>query len=72
MRVWERGAGITCACGTGACAVLVASVLNEQTKREAVVKLDGGDLTINWQEDRVLMTGTAQEVFRGVYFISPE
>jgi diaminopimelate epimerase len=71
MRVWERGAGVTYACGTGACASLVAAVLSGETKREAVVKLDGGDLTINWQEDtnRVLMTGPAQEVFRGVYLI---
>jgi diaminopimelate epimerase len=70
MRVWENGAGITHACGTGACAALVACVLKGRARREAVVKLDGGDLTINWREDnRVLMTGPAEEVFRGVYFL---
>ncbi len=67
MRVWERGSGETAACGTGACAVLVAAVLNGHSQRSATVHLNGGDLQIEWREadDRVLMTGAAEEVFRG-------
>lgn len=67
MRVWERGAGPTLACGTGACATLVASVLTGATDRSAVVSLKGGDLFIEWNEDNnhVYMTGPAAEVFRG-------
>jgi diaminopimelate epimerase len=66
MRVWERGAGETLACGTGACAVLVASVLNGFCKREATVKLLGGDLKISWKEDNhVYMEGPAVVVFEG-------
>lgn len=67
MRVWERGSGETFACGTGACAVLVASVLSEQSEREATVKLLGGDLFIRWDEEngRVYMTGPAVTVFEG-------
>lgn len=67
MRVWERGAGITLACGTGACASLVASVLNAYTDRKAIVHLLGGDLEIEWDEktNHIFMTGPAQEVFRG-------
>jgi diaminopimelate epimerase len=67
MRVWERGAGPTLACGTGACATLVASVLNGLTDREAIVSLKGGDLFIEWneQDNHVYMTGPAQEVFKG-------
>jgi diaminopimelate epimerase len=67
MRVWERGAGPTLACGTGACATLVASVLNGQTDRKATVSLKGGDLLIEWDEadGHVYMTGPAAEVFRG-------
>jgi diaminopimelate epimerase len=66
MRVWERGVGPTLACGTGACAVLVASVLNGHAERKATVSLAGGDLTIEWDEitDKVYMTGPAVEVFR--------
>lgn len=68
MRVWERGAGITMACGTGACATLVAAVLNAKTKRKATVVLDGGELIIEWGTDNhVYMTGPATEVFRGQY-----
>lgn len=68
MRVWERGAGITMACGTGACATLVASVLNNKTDRAATVKLDGGDLYIEWASDNhIYMSGPATEVFRGLY-----
>ncbi|OQB16038.1 MAG: Diaminopimelate epimerase [Firmicutes bacterium ADurb.Bin193] len=67
MRVWERGAGETLACGTGACAVLVSSVLNNLTDRKATVKLLGGDLLIEWNEkdNRVYMTGEAVKVFEG-------
>lgn len=67
MRVWERGAGPTLACGTGACATLVSSVLNGLTGRTAVVSLKGGDLLIEWNEDdnHVYMTGPAQEVYTG-------
>jgi diaminopimelate epimerase len=67
MRVWERGAGETLACGTGACAVLVASVLNNISERKATVRLLGGDLTIEWDEDgnHVFMTGPAVKVFDG-------
>ncbi|MDA8442591.1 MAG: diaminopimelate epimerase [Peptococcaceae bacterium] len=66
MRVWERGAGPTLACGTGACATLVACVLNGKTERKARVRLPGGDLYIEWAEDNHLyMTGPATEVFWG-------
>ena len=68
MRVWERGAGITLACGTGTCATVVAAVLNQKTEREALVHLDGGDLFIEWRSDNhVYKTGPAVEVFRGEY-----
>lgn len=71
MRVWERGAGETLACGTGACGVLVACVLNNKTKRKATIKLIGGDLIIEWDEqsNHVFMTGPAEFVFDGDYFI---
>jgi diaminopimelate epimerase len=67
MRVWERGAGITLACGTGACAVAVAANLRGLTDRKVRVTLDGGDLTIGWREtdDHVLMTGPARFSFAG-------
>jgi diaminopimelate epimerase len=66
MRVWERGAGITLACGTGACATLVASALNGHTGRSATVQLPGGDLFIEWaDDDHLFMTGPATEVFEG-------
>ena len=68
MRVWERGAGITLACGTGASATLVAAVLNNKTGRKAVIHLDGGDLEVEWgQDNHVYMSGPAVEVFRGEY-----
>lgn len=70
FRVWERGSGITQACGTGACAAVVASVLNGfcQKGQEIVVHLLGGDLIITWQEnDHVLMTGTAEVICEGIY-----
>ncbi len=64
MRVWERGAGITLACGTGACASLVAAVLNGKAERRATVELPGGCLEIEWAADqRLYMTGPATRVF---------
>jgi diaminopimelate epimerase len=67
MRVWERGAGETLACGTGACAVLVAGVLSGRLNRKAVVDLRGGSLQIAWdvQNNHVYMTGGAVTVFEG-------
>ncbi len=66
LRVWERGAGITKACGTGACAAAVAGARLGLTERSASVKLDGGTLQIDWrQDDHVWMTGPAQISFHG-------
>lgn len=67
MRTWERGSGITQACGTGACAVAVAGVLTGRTSRKLLAHLPGGDLTLEWREsdNTVLMTGPATEVFSG-------
>lgn len=67
MRVWERGSGETLACGTGACAVAVASMLNGLTEDKVTVKLLGGDLQIEWnrEENLVYMTGPATVVFDG-------
>jgi diaminopimelate epimerase len=66
MRVWERGAGITLACGTGACASLVAGVLNGKCDRKATVELPGGCLKIEWAADgRIYMTGPAEKAFSG-------
>jgi len=66
FRVWERGVGETLACGTGACASLVASVLNKKTDRKATIHLPGGDLDIQLANDGyVYMTGPAELVFRG-------
>ncbi|BFL48469.1 diaminopimelate epimerase [Lactonifactor longoviformis] len=67
MRVWERGSGETLACGTGACAVAVASIVNSYTDGEVTVKLLGGDLRVFWdrKEDLVYMTGPAAIVFEG-------
>ncbi len=70
MRVWERGAGETMACGTGACASAVAAALIGQTGHSVDVRLNGGSLHIKWREDgHVEMTGTATEVFTGEFFI---
>lgn len=68
MRVWERGAGITLACGTGACASLVAGVLTGHCANAATVELPGGPLYIEWSalDQAVFMTGPAQKVFTGV------
>lgn len=67
LRVWERGAGITRACGSGACAALVAAVRRELSARKATVSLPGGDLTIEWRESdgHVLMTGPVEFEWEG-------
>ena len=69
MRVWERGAGITLACGTGACASLVAGVLNDKCDRAATIELPGGCLEIEWSEadNKIYMTGPAERVFTGKF-----
>lgn len=72
MRTWERGSGITMACGTGACAVLVAGVLEDRLARQATLHLPGGDLDIEWPESEdesasVFKTGPAVEVFSGTW-----
>ncbi|MFA9461818.1 diaminopimelate epimerase [Thiohalorhabdus methylotrophus] len=68
VRVWERGAGVTLACGTGACASVVAARLWDRVGPRAEVELDGGNLTIEWAgpEEPILMTGPAVITFRGV------
>ncbi|BDG37300.1 diaminopimelate epimerase [Saccharococcus caldoxylosilyticus] len=71
FRVWERGSGVTQACGTGACAAVVASVLNGKTARdkETIVHLAGGDLIITWTEEgNIRMTGPAETICTGVYY----
>ncbi len=70
MRVWERGSGETLACGTGACAALVAAVLTNRAERRARVELRGGEVEVEWREsgegaNHVFLTGEAVEVFRG-------
>lgn len=73
MRTWERGSGITRACGTGACAVLVAGVLEDRLDRSALIHLPGGDLTIEWPEaagkisGSVFKTGPATFVYSGTW-----
>ena len=71
MRVWERGAGETLACGTGACASAVACVLNDKSDRNVTVHLNGGDLKIKWssEDNCVYMEGPAEFVFRGEWII---
>ncbi len=70
MRVWERGAGITLACGSGACATAVAAHLRGLTGRRVTLDLDGGVLEIDWREDGVWMSGPVAHVFDG--WLSPE
>lgn len=69
MRVWERGAAVTLACGTGSCATLVAAVLNDLVDDEARLTLDGGELVVRWDklQNKVFMTGPAKKVFTGTY-----
>jgi diaminopimelate epimerase len=71
VKVWERGAGPTLACGTGACAILVAAVLNQKAEKRATVELPGGPLAIDWHDNNhVFMTGPAQKVFVGELSVS--
>lgn len=75
MRVWERGAAITLACGTGSCATLVAAVLNGLVEKEADLILDGGTLHVSWagtEKDHVFMSGPAVKVFEGEYRLKGE
>ncbi|MFA6831606.1 MAG: diaminopimelate epimerase, partial [Bacteroidaceae bacterium] len=67
MRVWERGSGITLACGTGACATAVAAALTGRSKRQSKIIMDGGALKINWDEktQHVMMDGPATIAFTG-------
>ena len=67
MKVWERGAGPTLACGTGACAVVVAATLSGRAERDSRVTLPGGDLLIRWDasDNHIYMTGPAKLVFKG-------
>ena len=66
MRVWERGASVTLACGTGSCATLVAAVLTGRAERQAEIELDGGKLQVEWsQNNHVFMTGPAELVYAG-------
>jgi len=69
MRTWERGSGITLACGTGACAACVAAVLTGRGERVSTAHLPGGDLALNWcrEDNCVYMTGPAVEVFEGIF-----
>jgi len=69
MRTWERGSGITLACGTGACACCVAAVLTKRCERICTAHLPGGDLELDWsrEDNCVYMTGPAVEVFEGIY-----
>lgn len=73
MRTWERGSGVTMACGTGACAVCVAGVLIGRTGRSLLAHLPGGDLSLQWSaaDASVLMTGPATEVFTGQWRVVP-
>ena len=73
QRTWERGTGETLACGSGACAVAVVSMLSGRVDREVTIELRGGELEISWPDDGapVLMTGPAAEVFRGEVEIPP-
>jgi carbamoyl-phosphate synthase large subunit len=71
MRVWERGSGETLACGTGACAAVVASVLNGHCDKGADIRviLTGGELTVRYTDEGVFMTGGCEKVFEGVVWI---
>jgi diaminopimelate epimerase len=69
MRVWERGTGITLACGSGACATAVAAHLRGLTGRRVTLDLDGGALEVDWRDDGVWMTGPTAHVFDG--WLSP-
>ena len=66
MRVWERGTGITLACGSGACATAVASHLRGMIGRRVAIEVDGGRLEVDWRDDGVWLTGPVARVFDGV------
>ena len=70
MRVWERGTGITLACGSGACATAVAAHLRGLTGRQVVLQMDGGVLEVDWRDDGVWLTGPVARVFDGI--LSPD
>lgn len=71
VRVWERGSGVTLACGTGACATAVAAFLTGRTSRSVTIKMDGGTLDIEWnEENHIMMTGPARISFEGEIEIS--
>jgi len=74
MRVWERGSGITMACGTGACATAVAAALTGRAGRTSTIVMDGGQLTIVWNENdnHIYMTGPATTVFTGTIELPEE
>ncbi|MFQ5834871.1 MAG: diaminopimelate epimerase, partial [bacterium] len=73
LKTWERGSGLTLACGTGAAAVCVAGVLNKKTARKILAHLPGGDLILEWSKGgAVFMTGPAEEVFSGEWPASHE
>ncbi len=67
MKVWERGAGVTLACGTGACAAVVAAILNDKTDNKVRITLDGGSLDIEWdrESNHIFKTGSSELVFEG-------
>lgn len=67
MKVWERGAGVTLACGTGACAAVIAAILNDKTDNKVRINLDGGSLDIEWdrESNHIFKTGSAELVFEG-------
>ena len=71
MKVWERGAGMTLACGSGACATLVIAAKLKLSERKNRLVLDGGDLFIDWQRDNdVIMTGEVEKVFEGNFYVT--
>ena len=68
MRTWERGAGLTLACGTGACATLVNAARTERTGRKATITAPGGDLIVEWRaDDHVMLTGPSAYEFSGSF-----
>lgn len=69
MRVWERGTGITLACGSGACATLAGAIRRGLVKNKAAIIMDGGTLTIEQKQGRILMSGPVNKSFSGIYFV---
>jgi diaminopimelate epimerase len=72
FRVWERGSGITYACGTGACASVAAGIQQGVMSDKVTVHLLGGDLDVEWKDGRIFMTGEAKEIFTGDFFWHPD